>query len=55
MDFSIIICTYNRSNRLKNVLQQLEEQIHEDNHDGEILVVDNNSIDNTKEVVNPFV
>ncbi len=50
---SIVICTYNRENYLKNVLESLINQ-NVDKSLFEVLVVDNNSKDNTREVVNSF-
>ena len=50
---SVIVCTYNRANLLINVLQSLCEQSIE-TLDYEVVVVDNNSSDNTREVVDEF-
>lgn len=55
MDFSIIICTYNRSKSLSTALNSLNSLNLPDNFQWEVIVVDNNSIDNTKEVVNEFI
>jgi len=50
---SIIVCTYNRSSLLQECLKSLQEQsLHTDKF--EILVIDNNSTDNTKGVVGVF-
>ena len=54
MDFTVIICTYNRSNNLPNCLKALEDQQNVEELDWEVLVVDNNSSDDTKEVVRNF-
>ena len=54
MDLSIIICTYNRSDSLAKTLQSLEEMIVPDGIDWEVLVVDNNSKDETKELIEKF-
>ncbi len=54
MDISVIICTYNRSNHLRNVLRSLSEQVVPNNLEWEIVVVDNNSTDDTIEVVKDF-
>jgi len=51
VDISIIICTYNRSRILKNTLESLEKLAVPQGLTWETLVVDNNSFDNTKEVV----
>ena len=54
MEFSVIICTYNRSNGLKTTLESLELQELPGNFSWEILVVDNNSTDDTPEKVRDF-
>ena len=51
---SVIICTYNRSGLLKECLYSLVNQIT-DRDQYEIIVVDNNSIDNTENIVNKFI
>lgn len=51
---SVVICTYNRASLLKNCLQSLEKQTaNKKNY--EVIVVNNNSNDNTKEIVKDFV
>ncbi len=55
MNVSIIICTYNRASDLDNVLAQLSEQIVSTQFKGEVLIVDNNSKDDTKEIVKKYV
>lgn len=51
---SVIVCTYNRAELLKNCLQSLEKQTASKKI-YEVIVVDNNSTDNTKEIVKDFV
>lgn len=51
---SIIICTYNRSALLKLCLQRLVDHAKENANKIEIIVVDNNSTDETKQVVEDF-
>ena len=51
MDVSIILCTYNRSNSLEVVLDDLANLNVSDNLSHEILIIDNNSTDDTKRVV----
>lgn len=47
---SIIVCTYNRASLLKNCLQSLEKQTtNKKNY--EVIVINNNSSDNTSQVV----
>lgn len=54
MDLSIIICTYNRSQSLYKTLESLGCMIIPEGLDWDVLVVDNNSKDKTKEVVEEF-
>jgi glycosyltransferase involved in cell wall biosynthesis len=55
MDFSVIICTYNKSNHLKQILNCLSKQVVSEKLLWEIVVVDNNSKDDTFEVVKSFI
>jgi glucosyl-dolichyl phosphate glucuronosyltransferase len=50
---TVVICTYNRASVLKLALQSLVEQTAEKNS-FKIIVVDNNSTDDTKKVVEDF-
>ena len=50
-DISIILCTYNRASRLPEVLESLAALKTGNELSHEILVVDNNSSDNTKDVI----
>ena len=49
MKFSIVIATYNRADELPNTLKSLTEQRVSDSW--EVIIVDNNSSDATREVV----
>lgn len=51
---SVIICTYNRANSLRNTLKSLQELSVPANLSWELIVVDNNCIDDTREVVEKF-
>ncbi len=51
MEFTVIICTYNRSGNLPDCIAHLERQLDDADFEWEILVVDNNSSDDTREVV----
>ena len=51
MDFTIIICTYNRSHNLPGCVECLAQQQDAETFDWEILIVDNNSSDDTRQVV----
>ena len=54
MNISICICTYNRSNSLRLTLDSLVGIVDE-LHDGdEILIIDNNSNDDTRETVRAY-
>lgn len=48
---SVIVCTHNRANLLKKCLESLTEQTYSNI---EIIVIDNNSTDNTKDVASQF-
>lgn len=54
MDLSIIICTYNSSRGLGKTFQSLEEMIVPEGIDWEVLLVDNNSKDETRKVAEEF-
>ena len=51
MDFTVIICTYNRASNLPICLGELSRQQGVNDMKWEVLVVDNNSTDNTRETV----
>lgn len=54
IDVSIIICTYNRAESLKDTFTSINNLDVDDTCQVELLVVDNNSSDNTKETVLRF-
>lgn len=54
MDLSVIICTYNRCQSLRNTLTDVAAQSLPDSVAWEVLVVDNNSRDQTREVAAEF-
>jgi glycosyltransferase involved in cell wall biosynthesis len=54
IDASVIVCTYNRSTSLQLTLRALQVQSVKGDIDWEVLVVDNNSIDDTRSVVEQF-
>ncbi|MBW4507411.1 MAG: hormogonium polysaccharide biosynthesis glycosyltransferase HpsE [Scytonematopsis contorta HA4267-MV1] len=54
IDFSVVICTYNGSSRLPEVLNSLKKQINTENIRWEILVIDNNSKDSTAKTIQEF-
>lgn len=51
MEISIILCTYNRASKLAQVLESLAALPSVDGISHEIVVVDNNSSDNTRNVI----
>lgn len=52
---SVIVCTWNRSASLRQTLLSLNEQIGCEGGPVEVIVVDNNSSDDTKSVVDSFL
>lgn len=54
MDFTVAICTYNGGDRISKVLDRLAVQVETQGIDWEVLVVDNNSTDNTAAVVEKY-
>jgi glycosyltransferase involved in cell wall biosynthesis len=54
IDFTIAIPTYNGAARLPELLERLQNQINTEHFTWEIIVVDNNSNDNTAEVVQNY-
>ena len=55
LDVSIVIPTYNRSKLLPKLLDSLEKMLIPEGLSYEIILVDNNSRDNTKEIVERFI
>jgi glycosyltransferase involved in cell wall biosynthesis len=54
LDFTVAIPTYNGESRLPELLERLKNQLHTENLSWEIIVVDNNSTDNTAKVVETY-
>lgn len=54
MDISIIICTYNRCALLKKTLESIANVEIPQGLEWQVLVVDNNSSDGTKNIINSF-
>ncbi|MGK7952756.1 MAG: hormogonium polysaccharide biosynthesis glycosyltransferase HpsE [Xenococcaceae cyanobacterium] len=54
VDFTVAICTYNGEKRLPDVLDRVRSQIDTENISWEIIVVDNNSQDDTAKVVQEY-
>lgn len=53
-DFTVAIPTYNGEKRLPEILDKLRSQLHTTSFSWEILVIDNNSTDNTAKVVQAY-
>ena len=54
MDVSVVLCTYNRAGSLEATLRALDEQVVPAGLKWELVVVDNNSADGTRAVVEAF-
>ena len=54
LDFSVAIPTYNGQSRLPELLERLRNQLNTEHFSWEIIVVDNNSTDNTAAVVKTY-
>ncbi|MDE5098657.1 MAG: glycosyltransferase, partial [Trichodesmium sp. St16_bin4-tuft] len=54
IDFTIAIPTYNGAEKLPLVLEKLNSQINTEKLSWEVIVVDNNSQDNTEQVIREY-
>jgi len=54
LDFTVAIPTYNGASRLPQLLERLRSQIGVEHLNWEIIIVDNNSTDNTSEVIGNY-
>jgi glycosyltransferase involved in cell wall biosynthesis len=54
MDITVVICTYNRSSSLATTLTSVAATVIPESAEWEVLVVDNNSTDETREVSGDF-
>lgn len=54
LDFTIAIPTYNGSDRIPALLEKLRSQAQVDQLTWEVLIVDNNSLDNTRQIVEQY-
>ena len=52
---SVVVCTHNRAYRLEQTLKSLQEMTVPVGLSWELIIVDNNSSDNTKEVIGNFI
>ena len=55
MDLTLLVCTFNRSHDLRDLLQTAVAQETDGTFSYEVLVVDNNSNDDTRAVVDAFL
>ncbi|BAY12819.1 hormogonium polysaccharide biosynthesis glycosyltransferase HpsE [Calothrix sp. NIES-2098] len=55
MDFTVAIPTYNGASTLPLVLERLQRQINTEKINWEVIVIDNNSNDNTSQVIEQFM
>lgn len=53
-NFTVAIPTYNGASRLPELLERLKNQINTENFTWEIIIVDNNSTDNTAQVIKTY-
>ncbi len=54
LNFTVAIPTYNGESRLPELLERLQNQVNTENISWEIIVVDNNSTDNTAKVIQTY-
>ena len=54
MDVTVIICSYNRCQSLAKTLESVAASTFTDGREWEVLVIDNNSKDRTREVAEEF-
>ncbi|MCK5580786.1 MAG: glycosyltransferase family 2 protein [Candidatus Omnitrophica bacterium] len=54
MKISVILCTYNRGESLRITMDSLVSQENIDSFDWEIIIADNNSSDQTKEIIESY-
>ncbi|MDF5709007.1 MAG: hormogonium polysaccharide biosynthesis glycosyltransferase HpsE [Nostoc sp. S4] len=54
LDFTVAIPTYNGESRLPELLERLKNQLQTENLSWEIIVVDNNSTDNTAKLIQTY-
>jgi glycosyltransferase involved in cell wall biosynthesis len=54
MDITVIVCTYNRSESLAKTLDSIAKSILPESTSWEVLVVNNNSTDQTRATVQSF-
>jgi glycosyltransferase involved in cell wall biosynthesis len=54
MELSVVICTYNGAERIGQVLDAVRSQVQTESITWEVLVIDNNSQDHTKQVIEAY-
>lgn len=55
LDFSVTVCTYNGAKRVPGVLDRLQKQVGTEGIKWEVIVVDNNSTDNSAAVISDYI
>ncbi|WP_254449405.1 glycosyltransferase [Anabaena sp. UHCC 0253] len=55
VDFTVVICIYNGEKLILDVLEKLRSQVKTEKLNWEILIIDNNSTDQTAEVVQKHI
>jgi glycosyltransferase involved in cell wall biosynthesis len=55
VDFTVAICTYNGEDRIIEVLEKLRSQVGVEGISWEILIIDNNSTDDTAELIQEYI
>ena len=54
IEITVILCTYNRCQRLSKALASVAASVVPGSLDWEVLVIDNNSADQTRDVIEDF-
>ena len=55
MKISVIVCTYNRAEAITKCCDAIKAAIQASNNDSELIIVDNNSTDNTREIIRHWI
>ena len=55
MKLSIIVCIYNEINTIKQILKKIDEVILPEPYSKEVIIIDNNSFDGSKEILKELV
>ena len=55
MKLSIIVCAYNEINTIEQILEQIDNVVLPSQYSKEIIIIDNNSNDGTKEFLKKLI